>query len=734
MSEHNCALGEAAWVGGDPGCASPIILRCFPGKEIQEATLFVTGLGYFEAKVNGQPVSEERFLPVMSDYEPRPLEAFGYPLSDTTTNSIYYCRFDITPLVSEGENTLSIQLGNGWYRQQERIAEGADVSFGEELKTIYRIVLKGAGGMEEFFSDGSETWRESEIVYNNLFIGERIDPAAGGAEKPVHICEAPRAELREQIGVPDRVIRRITPRLLGSVLGRKVFDAGENISGAVRLRTSAPKGEEIRLRFAEELGEGLELDFNSVGGSYVCSSGKSQIMTDVFTADGSLREFEPKFVWHAFRYFDVEGSFDSVEVLVIHSGVEVTAEFESPSEGLGFLLEAFLRTQLSNMHGSIPSDCPHRERLGYTGDGQVCAPAAMMLLDSEEFYRKWIRDILDCQDQKSGHVQHTAPLMGGGGGPGGWGCAVVLVPYAFYRQFGDRRMLETCYEPMRRWIRYLLAHSEEGLVVREEPGGWCLGDWCTLGETVIPEPFVNTCYLLKCLHLMDEIAAAIGRSDDRAYYAGLSEKIGEAVKNAYYDPSNGHYCGGVQGSDAYAVWAGLAGAETAARTAEAYDALGHLDTGFLGTDILLEVLMEYGYEDVVLKLLEGEELGSFLYMKRHGATTLWEDWDGKNSHSHPMFGACVRQLFQGFLGIRQSAGTAGYTAVEIAPRVPRKLDYARGSIHTPQGKIAVAWEKQESVLRFRVEIPEGVKAVFCYGAVRREVTGAEEIECPCTQE
>lgn len=722
--QNNCPLAEAKWVGGTPGTSSPIILRRFQVHNVKKTTLYVTGLGFFEAKINGQKVSEDRYVPVVSDYEPRALETFCYPLQDILTHRVYYCKYDVTPFVRNGANLLSVQLGNGWYRQKERLGEGK-IYFGEDLKTIYTLVLETTEGMKYICSDGSETWYESEILYNNLFIGEVVDPFSVGTEKPVRLLQAPEAEFTEQIGVPDRVIRHITPQFLGELNGKKVFDAGENISGVVQIHTKAPKGERIRLRFAENIDSNLKLDFYSTGSECICQSKRPQIMEDVFVADGTERTFEPKFVWHAFRYFEVEGNFEEAEVLVIHSHTPVTASFESNSEGMQFLWEAFLRTQLDNMHGSIPSDCPHRERLGYTGDGQICAPAVMMIMDCKEFYRKWIRDILDCQDRKTGHVQHTAPLMGGGGGPGGWGCAIVLVPYAYYRQFGEIEILQECYAPMKHWIDYLLAHSENDLVTREETGGWCLGDWCTLEETKIPEPFVNSCYLLKCLQLLKEIAEITENHEDIVWFEELAKKVSAVIKSTYYDKNSGHFCEGIQGADAYAVWVGLSGAGLAACLAEKYTQLGHFDTGFLATDILMEVLMDFGYGDVALQLLESREKGSFLYMKDHGATTLWEKWTGEDSHNHPMFGASVRQFFSGFLGIRQKKGCAAYEAVEISPRIPQKLDYVKGSILTPKGEIKIAWEKTKDSVKIDVKIPNGTRAVFCYKDIYREISSGE---------
>ena len=710
-------LSNARWVGARPECQSPVIIRRFQASDVKSAVLFVTGLGYFEARINGIPVTEDRFLPLVTDYEPRDLMKFAYPLHDTTTHRIYYSRFDVTELIRDGENVLTVQLGNGWYRQTERVAEGL-ISFGHVLKTIFSLQLNTAAGAVTVDSDGSETWRGSEIVYSQLYIGEVVDSTYPlGFEQGVAILPAPDATLDLQIGTPDRCVRTLTPRHINTIGNRKIYDAGENISGLVRVTTSAPAGSRITLRYAENITSGGDLDMASTGAlSYTCTSGRYQIMEDTFICDGSARTFEPKFVWHAFRYFDIAGDYDDLEVLVIHSNCPVTARFDSSSEGLNYLFETFLRTQLDNMHGSIPSDCPHRERLGYTGDGQVCAEAAMMMLDSQEFYRKWIRDILDCQDKTTGHVQHTAPLMGGGGGPGGWGCAIVIVPYQYYKMYGDTAMLETCYEPMRRWVDYLKAHSEKGLVVREEERGWCLGDWCPLEEPILlPEAYVNSCYFIKILQMLENIAPVVNRSDDLAEYATLRESIAASIRRDYFDPETGTYLNNIQGADAYALWAGLAGSDTARDMALRYDKLGHFDTGFLGTDILMEMLCKYGHIDTALKLLESEEPGSYLYMKRCGATTIWENWGRGNSENHPMFGACVRQLFSSILGIGQEDGAAGYRQLRIVPQIPKNLPRASGSLRLPAGETAVAWKKEADKIHFSITTPQDTTATFVYG-------------------
>ncbi|MBR3955104.1 MAG: family 78 glycoside hydrolase catalytic domain [Clostridia bacterium] len=708
-------LKNALWIGADKNSVSPVFLRRFLYENCTKAELIITSCGFFETKINGQNVTDNLFLPVVTDYEKRDMSKWIYPIFDTLTHRLYYYTFDITSLLNKGENTLSVHLGNGWYMQDERVAEG-NMSFGEQLKTAYCIRLYTDNGIVDLLSDGTEMYYDSEITYSSLFIGEVIDPVSVTfEERQVTVCTAPETELCEALGTPDKVIRTLCPELLGEKNGKKIYDIGENTSGLVRVTAKNNKGDKITIRFSEELDEDGNLSFHSCGGGYTCTSGRKQIQEDTFICTGETYIFCPKFLWHAFRYFEIEGNFENLEMLVIHAATAVTSTFECSSEGLNFLYEAYIRSQLTNMHGSIPSDCPHRERLGYTGDGQVCAPAGMLLLDSREFYRKWMQDILDCQCKISGHVQHTAPMMGGGGGPGGWGCAIVFVPWAFYKQFGEVQMLEKTYEPMRRWVQYLLSKCENGLIVREENGGWCLGDWCTREKITLPEPFVNTCFFIKILRILCEIAEIIGKAEDIGAYEKLIADLEKAVVENYKDKGGTSFCNGVQGADAYAVWAGLSDKAKLSGIAAKYDTMRYFDTGFIATDILSGLLADNGYIDTFFNIIDNDDLGTYLYMKRQGATTVWENWNGESSHNHPMFGAPARYLFTGILGIRQAENSVAYNDLLIAPQVPSKLDFANGSLVLPCGKVSVSFKKEENSVRFEITLPENKEADFIFG-------------------
>ena len=283
------------------------------------------------------------------------------------------------------------------------------------------------------------------------------------------------------------------------------------------------------------------------------------------------------------------------------------------------------------------------------------------------------------------------------------------MPYAYYKQYGETDIINHCYDKMKLWIDYLLSRQENGLITHEDDGGWCLGDWASLEKMEIPEPYVNSCYFVKNLLLLEEMASVIGKEQDIPYFQSLRKVTEKAIVDTYYNADTTHFADGIQGADAFAVWCGLAGKETAEMLAQRYTELNYFDTGFLCTDILCEVLCSFGYTDVFLSLLESEKLGSFLYMKRHGATTIWEYFIGKCSHNHPMFGACARQLFQSVLGIRQRGGTAGYSDIIIDPVKTKRGLTVSGSINTPNGIISVLLDTTGENPVVKVDAPNTIK-------------------------
>lgn len=503
----------------------------------------------------------------------------------------------------------------------------------------------------------------------------------------------------------DRAERVIKPAKLFDLGEVSIYDMGENISGYPVVWATVD-GADITVRCSEEINPDGTLNFDS------CDRG--QIQKDEYRNAKKGEECMPWFTWHGFRYFELTNNAEPVRCEVVHSDCAVTSSFESGSEMLNWLYDAYIRTQLSNMHSGVPSDCPHIERLGYTGDGQLCCEAAMMLLDSQKFYKKWLEDISDCQSVGNGHVQHTAPFMGGGGGPAGWGGAIAVVPYEMYKIYGDKETFRRYLPKILRYFDYLDSRSSGGLVCREEEGGWCLGDWCPPEPITICEPFVNTALYVKQMMMTKEASEAIGESETAAMLEKRIEEKKQAILNAYYSPQTGSFIGDAQGANSFAVDIGLGGERAFNNTKKKYDAADAFDTGIFGTDILTRVLFERGCADTAFHLLTSTGKGSFYNMKKQGATTIWENWDGERSHSHPMFGAVTRYLFSFILGITQEKNSAGYEKIVIAPQIPDGLNRASGHITTVRGEIAVSFVRTEREMDFYVTVPQ--KAWFTYGS------------------
>ena len=729
------------WICGGAGCEAPLFRRSFwldRTERFQSARLEICGLGYFLFYINGKRISDQELMPAMTDYASVLGCETTYPVwEERSAHRCRYLSFDLLPYLKAGENVLAVRLGNGWYHQTERIAEGKFV-FGLP-KLWFELTLTDADGRQEWIeSDRQTLWHPGGLLKNNLFLGEvrdlRKEPEGWqypGADlsgwKPAQPVHAPETLLEEQTCPPDRVIRKLYPILIGEYDGRKIYDCRENIAGRVVLSCLGKKGECITVRHAEELAADGTLDFESAGGS-------DQLQQDHYICDGRIQTLHPLFCWHGFRYFETEGPCEVLCAEVIHTDVAVTSSFSCSDPVLNWLYEAYIRTQLDNYHGCVPSDCPHRERLGYTGDGQLTAETAMLLLDAKELYRKWYQDILDSQGKETGHIPHTAPFLGGGGGPGGWGCAVYQVPLAWAKIYGDDSLLVQGYDAILRWFDYMDAHSEKGLVVREEEGGWCLGDWCfpaSEEKEQLPEAFINTFYYLHGLQEMMQISEKMNNKLP-IRFAEREKNVKNAFLDAYFDPETGDFCEGRAAGNAYGLALGLGDERTKKHLVEKYEALGRFDTGIFGTSMLLEQLFSIGAGDLAVRLLTNDsEAASFAHMKRNGATTLWERWDGRESHNHPMFGACVRLLFTQILGIRMTPSaqppvvnpaqpdvtappaqalkpldgelqppavpaSAQHFSYEIRLSSQRQLTWAKGSIQTPDGILSVSWELLEN--------------------------------------
>ena len=501
----------------------------------------------------------------------------------------------------------------------------------------------------------------------------------------------------------DKLIREIVP----TVNGDGVYDAGLNLTGFPVL---VSEGGDVEVAVSEDITAEGGLDPDHTHRQFL-----------IFKNTKKGQRLEPLFTWLGFRYFTVSGNARVECVKQIHADVKVTSTFDSDNETLNWIYKTFIHTMLSNMHEGQPSDCPQIERRGYTGDGQVTAPAVFRTLGAKEFYRKWIGDIADCQDRVTGMVQNTAPFTRSGGGPGGWGIAIIKVPYEYWKYYGDERPARLIFHEMMHYLDFLEKHCDFGLVTRTETHGrndiWCLGEWCLpYLKPEIPPAFVNTYFYIKAMQMGRELANAFGHPE---YVMLLDDRIAyhkKAFNAAYLNDFARYgtqYLAGVQGADAFALDIGLGNESTVKCLIDKYEKLDTFDTGIFGTDVVTRMLFKYGRGDIAVKLMAAEEPYGFGAWKKQGATTFWEYWmKPSRSLSHPMFGSPVAMFFDGILGITQDEGSIGYSRVTVKPADIKGLDRASGSITTPRGVLSVSYTRAaDGRLDVKVTAPAGIKVM-----------------------
>ena len=718
--ESAVLFGKAKWVSPNGKSDNPYIRTEFSvAKEIEKAEIIICGLGYFELSINGRKVSDDLFTPANTDFHHTDnrhcFKAYGERLS----HRIYSMKYDVKEYL-EKDNCLGVLLGQGWYKNDGFDPFGWNFSYGE-VKLCFNLQIKYTDGtVEEIISSDKLKWTQSPYVISRVRKGDYQDFNTyrlegwntygfnDSAWVNINEIEAPDSEYYIQDFPSDKVIRTIEPKLIAETDNGYIYDMGENISGTPVIKAKANDVCTIELTCSERLDSDGNIEEYTTHGQF-----------STFITDGSEREYRLKFGVYAFRYAMVSKNAEIVSCEVIHSDLPVTSHFNCNSKVLNWYYDAYIRTQLDNIHGCIPSDCPHIERLGYTGDGEVTCECVMMMIDSEKMYRKWLDDISDCQDILSGHVQYTAPYSQSGGGPGGWGCAIIEVPYMFYRIFGDLSVLERFVPKAIRYFEYLDAHSENDLVVSDQPGLWCLGDWCTPEEITIPQPFVNNYFYIKSINRVLEYCEIVGNKGLASRMELLKARKVKALIDNYFDPETGDFADNIQGANAFAFDLGLGDERTLNRVIERYTEFGMYDTGIFGTDIVTRVLFENGHEQLAFELMTTEKLYSFNTWMKAGSTTLPEYWTFKRSQNHPMFGSVAKYLYIYLLGIVNE--DKAYEKVKIEPKFVEGLNKAEGYITVKNGKLGVKYEKTEESVIMEIVIPENTEAKLVYSGTEYEL-------------
>ncbi len=741
---------KARWITTpDSSIASPLMRGRFTvSKEIESAYAYVTGMGYYELYLNGEKVGDHVLDPAMTDFRKRML----------------YETYEVIDFLNKGENTWGLWLGNGAFRvkgSEDRWAwPDTDNYFGTPMGLAQLHIRYRDGSTELFTSDSSWKTSASPVTYNNLFGGETYDARLeqpgwnepgfnDSAWKQVRIAERPQAKMDSQLMPPIRVTQTISP--VGKTEpepGVYLFDMGQNFAGWWQVKTEGRRGTVLKIRGAETLNDSLFPAVLKDGDRLSTDKAYHRDVWTTYVLKGEATEiYEPRFFYTGFRYVEVTvddpAGLKSLEIRgrVVHTDLKRNGRFTSSHSLLNQIYEAAVWSQRGNLHG-YPTDCPHREKGGYNGDGQVIAETSIHDFHMQAFYEKWLNDMADAQ-QENGRIPNTSPtIIGGYGGGIAWGSAYILIPWWMYQYYEDRRLLERHYPGMKRYMSYLreLASGDddpaEKYVIDEFGGHWdSLGEWeAPVGEKNGPvNPLTNTYYWYLDAITIAGIADILGKEEDRDRFMVLSDSIKTAFNRKFFDPETNLY-GTEEPYQSYLLFALNGNLVPEGRREAVADNLindiminreGHLGTGILGTKHLFGVLAGLEREDVIHRIVTQRTFPGWGYWIENGATTLWENWRGENSHNHQMFGSVNEYFYKYLSGIRppvEEGTTTGYKTIHIKPYIPEGMDYAGATLHTIRGEVRSYWQREEGRLHLSVTLPANTS-----GKISIPALGYEEV-------
>jgi alpha-L-rhamnosidase len=726
---------QAEWIGAPfsggsrTSSPAPFLRREFAlDQAVITARLYATAIGLYECHLNGVRVGDALLTPGWTDYSQR----------------IQYQVYDVTEILRPGANAFGAILGDGW--GVGHICWVGRQRYADRPQFLAQLVLTYADGSQEIIATDN-TWRVTSgpILESDMLMGESYDARREltGWDQlgyddsrwwPVEVFADIGAERVATNGpqvIRHEIVQPINIHEIPDFVNRRwIFDMGQNMVGWVRLRVRGEKGTTITLRYAEVL--------NPDGTLYTINL-RTARNTDHYTLKGGEEEiWEPHFLFHGFRYVELQGfpgvpTQDTISGIVVHSDIPSTGKFECSDPLINQLQDNIVWGQKGNFV-DVPTDCPQRdERLGWTGDAQVFIRTAAFNMNVAGFFTKWTRDLEDAQ-YPNGAFPAVAPNPGawsiGDGGPA-WADAGVICPWMIYLCYGDRRLLEARYASMQRFIEFLSETSQNGLRCYAEYTGWHgFGDWLALDgsdgrEGGTSKELIGTAFFAYSAHLLANIASILDKSEDVLHYSALSDEAREAFVKRFVN-EDGTIQGDTQTSYVLALQFDLLPQEL--RHLAAAELVGniqhrnnHLSTGFVGTPYINWVLRDMGHLDTAYALLKQTTWPSWLYSITQGATTIWERWDGwthdkgfqdpgMNSFNHYAYGAIGAWLYAVVSGIDLDPLQPGYKHIIMRPQPGGGLTSATAELQSMYGLIRSDWSQENGVFDWHITVPANTTA------------------------
>lgn len=697
-------------------------------KQIKKARLYITGLGYYEATINGKKVGDHVLDPGWTNYSKR----------------VLYATYDITKMINEGGNSIGVTLGNGWFSPLPMKMFG-NFNLREALPTgrpkfIAQLKIEYEDGTKQTIVS-NDKWKiqEGPIQRNNIFLGEIYDARKeipkwntfgfdDSTWKNARVVPEKIGILQAQNQAPIRATGTIKPiEITEPEPNVFIFDMGQNFAGWARLKVNAPAGTEIKLRYGELLHEDGTLNFmTSVAGQIKGRNKNGELkgganspeiawQSDTYISSGKGTEYyTPKFTFHAFRYVEVIGypakpELDAIEGIVLSSDLTKVGSFECSNRLFNDIQKITKWTFLSNVF-SVQSDCPHRERFGYGGDLAVTTDAFIYNYDMTNFYTKVVRDFQDAR-LPDGRLTDTAPFVGIDYCGIGWAFSHPLTLLELYQYYGNISLIEEQYEIARKWFEVVIANND--LIITKG-----LSDHESLAP--IPTSEMVTPLYYQSAIVMSELAGIINRTEDAKKYMHLSEKIKKAYLQKFMDKGTGKFAPYTQGSQSFALYTGISPQEN---QQDALNELvkniedkneGHLSTGIFGTKYALEVLSENGFAQTAANMVDKKTFPGWGFMLDNGATTLWEHWeysDNTYSHNHPMFGSVSEWFYKWLAGIQADPSAVGFDKIIIRPQMVSNVNWVKAKYNSILGEIVSEWKRNDGNFHIDLTIPVNTTAL-----------------------
>ncbi|MCI6850626.1 MAG: family 78 glycoside hydrolase catalytic domain, partial [Clostridiales bacterium] len=616
-----------------------VLRKTFFTDTTENARLYITCHGMYKARINGKPAHSFVYAPGTDDYRKR----------------LQYQVYDVTELLKSGENEIAVTLGDGWYRGNNGV-DGLYNYYGSDLALLCQLEVSGKPVL---MSD--ETWQASQsgpVRLNDMEKGETYDARMEAITNwhGVSVKDYGFDKLVCSNSVPILEQERFLGRIFKTPNGETVVDFGQNLAGYTELKVYGKAGQKITLWHGETLDENGNFTQSNFDPGERNKNGGIPQRVDYICKDG-LNVYKPSFSYFGFRYAKVESDVDLTDAeftaIAVYSEMPQTGFFTCDNEDVNRLFLNSLWSMRSNFC-DIPTDCPTRERAGWTGDAGAFAPTGVYLADCYPILRKWLAECRLAQGA-DGLVANIAPVNNSGSfisnmlqGSSGWGDASILVPWALYEAYGDKRILEENYEMMTKWLSFVEARAQKTRIqnLRNPYKKYLVDEGFHFGEWLEPDvssmdtmkknmmfgaPEVATAYYYKSAGLVARIADILGKTEDSRRYKGIAEGARNAYR--YTCTQNGVITSKRQAEYVRPIAFGLL---NEAESQAAADQLAkmvsdnnyHLNTGFLATPFLCRVLSDYGHTDTAYRLLLQDTAPSWLYPVKHGATTIWESWDG----------------------------------------------------------------------------------------------------------